>query len=115
MVAGQRVTAVVEGVVPAPGGHVVTVNAVVPNRGNAMFAGSAASLSLPVGTRAMLVVPAAAIIREGDLVGVRVRLGEGTDLRWIRTGRQLDGQVEVLSGLAAGDQVIVPPPAGEGR
>ncbi|HSR14955.1 MAG TPA: efflux RND transporter periplasmic adaptor subunit [Gemmatimonadales bacterium] len=114
-VAGQPVEAVVEGVVPAPGGHVMTVNAMVPNRGDAVFAGSAASLALPLGTRPAILVPGAAIVREGDLTGVRVRVAEGSDLRWIRTGRPRDGQVEVLSGLAAGDQVIVPPAAAEGR
>lgn len=114
-VAGRPVEAVVEGVVPAPGGHVVTVNAMVPNQGDAAFAGSAASLALPLGTRPAILVPGTAIVREGDLTGVRVRVAGGSDLRWIRTGRPRDGQVEVLSGLAPGDQVIVPPAAAEGR
>ncbi|MBS1241568.1 MAG: hypothetical protein H6R40_995 [Gemmatimonadetes bacterium] len=115
-IAGQPVEALVEGVVPAPGGNVVTVNAMVPNRDNAVFAGSAASLSLPVGTRSAMVLPDEAIVREGDLTGVRVRTAEGSDLRWVRIGKSVAGQVEVLSGLTAGEQVIVPPPpAAEGR
>jgi RND family efflux transporter MFP subunit len=114
-IAGVPVEALVEGVVPAPGGNVMTVNAMVPNRDNAVFAGSAASLSLPVGTRTAVVVPAEAIVREGDLTGVRIRTPQGSEVRWVRTGRPVGGQVEVLSGLNAGDQVIMPPSAAEGR
>jgi multidrug resistance efflux pump len=114
-IAGGPVEALVEGVVPAPGGNVMTVNAMVPNRDNAVFAGSAASLSLPVGTRTAVVVPAEAIVREGDLTGVRIRTGQGSEVRWVRTGRVFGGRVEVLSGLGAGDQVIMPPSAAEGR
>ena len=114
-IAGVPVEALVEGVVPAPGGNVMTVNAMVPNRDNAAFAGSAASLALPVGTRTAVVLPAGAILREGDLTGVRVRTEQGSDVRWVRTGRSVAGRVEVLSGLNAGDMVILPPSAAEGR
>jgi len=114
-VAGREVTARVEGVASAPGGHMVTVNAVVANRDDVAFAGSAATLALPMGTRRVITVPAAAIVREGDLTGVRVKTSSGAELRWVRAGRERAGRVEVLSGLSAGDQVIVPQGTGEGK
>lgn len=114
-VAGRAVTATVEGVAPAPGGHMVTVNAIVANRDDAAFAGSAATLALPLGMRRVITVPAAAVGREGDLTGVRVRTATGADLRWVRIGRERGGQVEVLSGLSAGDLVLVPSGTAEGK
>ncbi|HEX9166867.1 MAG TPA: efflux RND transporter periplasmic adaptor subunit [Gemmatimonadales bacterium] len=114
-VAGHAVTATVEGVASAPGGHVVTVNAIVANTEDAAFAGSAATLALPMGVRRVITAPAAAVVREGDLTGVRVKTATGADLRWVRIGRERGGQVEILSGLSAGDQVIVPAGTAEGK
>jgi hypothetical protein len=103
------------GIASAPGGHVVTVNAIVANRDDAAFGGSAATLDLPMGTRLAITVPAGAVMREGDLTGVRVKTATGADLRWVRIGRERGGQVEILSGLSAGDQVIVPQGTAEGK
>ncbi len=106
-VAGQPVEAVVEGLAPAPGGHLVTVNALVANRGGAAFPGSAATLALPQGERRAILLPDAALVREGDLTGVYLRKGGVTDLRWVRLGRRAGGHAEVVAGLAPGDTVIV--------
>ncbi len=104
------VSAVVEGVVPAAG-NVYTVNAVVPNPGRRLAAGGAASLAIPQGTRAALLVPVAAIRREGDLTGVTVREATGDELRWVRLGDAHGELVEVTSGLRAGATIVVPPAA----
>lgn len=103
---GQPDSATVEGVVPAMGG-LYAVNAIVGNRTGRHLAGSAATLAIPVGGHRGLAVPTAAIIREGDLVGVMLRTAQGDVRRWIRTGATLNGQVEVTAGLRAGDQVVV--------
>lgn len=103
-----RTVARVEGVVPAPAGNAYTVNAVVDNRDALLLPGSTATLSLPQGRRRAVVVPLAAIRREGDLTGVLVRLASGDELRWIRLGAAAGDQVEVLGGLRAGDRVVVP-------
>jgi hypothetical protein len=105
------VDAVVEGLAPAPGGGVVTVNAMIRNAGRAWFAGSAATLFIPLGDRRTVLVPAAAVVREGDLTGVRVWRGGVLELRWVRLGPGRGNQVEVLTGLTPGDSVHVP--AGE--
>jgi RND family efflux transporter MFP subunit len=107
-VEGARVPATVEGVVPAPAGSVYTVNAIVDNRGGRLLPGSAATLSLPRGARRAVVVPAAAVRREGDLTGVLVRGAAGDELRWVRLGTSSGSGVEVLAGLRAGEQVVIP-------
>lgn len=111
---GVRAEARVEGVVPVAG-SMYTVNAIVDNSGGRHLAGAAAVLALPVGTRETMVVPARAIERQGDLAGVRVRLEDGVELRWVRIGRVAGDSVEVLSGLRDGEQVVVPSARPEGR
>ncbi len=117
--AGQRVEAtieghpavgVVEGAVPAQGGALYTVNALVSNASGGLVSGGAATLLLPQGMRRVVVVPAGAVVREGDLTGVRLAATAGPDLRWVRLGRALGSDVEVLSGLKAGEQVLVAVP-----
>lgn len=105
---GRTVRATVEGVVPADAGNLYTVNAVVPNADRALLAGSTATIALPLGARAALLVPSAAVRREGDLTGVIVRTASGDDLRWVRVGRTVNGAVEVKSGLRADEQIVVP-------
>ena len=109
-VEGRAVDAVVEGVVPAAAGNLYTVNAIVANTDRSLLAGSTASLALPLGQRPGLVVPAAALRREGDLTGVIVRTTQADELRWVRVGHVQGGAAEVTSGLRAGDTIVVPPP-----
>lgn len=105
---GRPVRAIVEGVVPAAAGNLYTVNALLPNPGNLFLPGSAATVSLPLGTRRSVVVPIAALIREGDLTGVTLRTADGDQLRWIRLGAGAGDVIEVTAGLRAGDRVLVP-------
>lgn len=109
---GEPATAVVEGVVPAPGGNLYTVNAIVENRDGRYLAGSAATLSLAQGVARTIVIPASALVREGDLTGVHVR---GGGIRWIRVGRAFADSVEVVSGLRDGDRIVIPAAVAEGR
>jgi cobalt-zinc-cadmium efflux system membrane fusion protein len=52
-------------------------------------------------------VPAAAVIYEGDTARVWVAQADRSiALRQIRTGRNNDGLVEVVSGLTAGETVV---------
>lgn len=101
-------TGLVEGVVPSPGANLYTVNAVVDNADGRFLSGSAATIALPQGTRPAILVPAAAVRHEGDLTGVYVRTGHGTELRWVKPGRLIGDSVEVLSGIRDGDQVVIP-------
>ena len=105
---GQPYRAVVEGVIPAMAGNLYTINALVPNSGLTILSGSTATLALPTGERSTLVVPASAVMREGDLTGVMLRTDQGDELRWVRLGATAAGVVEVSSGLRPGDRVVVP-------
>jgi RND family efflux transporter MFP subunit len=76
--------------------------------------GLAAKVMIPIGTATKRVVPAAALIRRGELVAVNVVTAQGaTQLRQVRVGPavQADGQalVEVLAGLSDGEQVLLNP------
>jgi RND family efflux transporter MFP subunit len=53
-------------------------------------------------------IPSEAVITKGDLKGVYVVSQQKTAvLRWIRLGRQVGSEVEVLSGLQQGETLIV--------
>ena len=54
----------------------------------------------------------AAVIRRGDLTGVRLRTDGATPLRWIRLGARHGGMVEVLGGLQVDDTILVPDAVG---
>ena len=105
---GRAVGAIVEGVVPAQAGNLYMVNAIVANPGTRILPGSTATLHLPTGARRALVVPAAAILRQGDLTGVTVRTPQGDETRWVRLGATAGSVVAVDAGLRAGDMVVVP-------
>jgi RND family efflux transporter MFP subunit len=105
----QPARGTVEGVVPAGSGATYTVNAIVENPGRRFLPHSAATLAVPAGEpRRVAVVPAAAVTRDGDLTGVRVVRDGAVELRWVRLGRRVGTDIEVLAGLAAGDTVVVP-------
>ena len=100
------VRATVEGVVPS-GGNLYTINAMVPNSAGRFLSGSAATLALPRGTRRAILIPAGAVVRQGDLTGVRTASAGKISLRWVKLGPTQGGAIEVLSGLAPGDTVLV--------
>jgi RND family efflux transporter MFP subunit len=95
------VRATIEGVVPATAANLYTINALVPNAGSSLLAGSRATLAVPTGQRRVLVMPLSGLVREGDLTGVTLRTAQGDD-------RALGDMVEVTAGLRAGDRVVIP-------
>ena len=69
--------------------------------GRAVFAG---------GTRGVLAIPAAAVTERGQLESVMVADGGYAHTRLITIGQKSGDQVEVLSGLSAGERVVCPRP-----
>jgi RND family efflux transporter MFP subunit len=67
---------------------------------------------VPVGERPALLVPAAAVAKRFGIDFVRVKAGEGEVERAVITGEAADvggtPSVEILTGLVAGDEVILP-------
>jgi multidrug efflux pump subunit AcrA (membrane-fusion protein) len=77
--------------------------------GNPPLPGMFGRISVPVGRADRLVVPRAAVRTVGQLELVDVPGPDGTlTRRFVRTGRPVDGKVEVLSGLAEGERVALP-------
>lgn len=105
-VEGHPATAIIEGVVPSGAGTVYTVNALIENQNGVLLPGSSATLAIPSGMRRAVLIPASALVREGDLTGVRVQSPAGPTLRWVRVGEERQGVIEVRSGLAAGDVLL---------
>lgn len=64
------------------------------------------------GTRQVLAVPRAAVETQGQLQSVMVEEGGVARARLVSLGAAREETVEVLSGLRAGDRLILPRPAG---
>lgn len=71
--------------------------------------GTYARLDLPVGKRAVLLVPTDAVDRLGQIERVRLVRADGrVVLQTVRTGKRHGDLVEILSGLRAGEKVVRP-------
>jgi RND family efflux transporter MFP subunit len=78
--------------------------------------GVAVTALVPVGTRQGVAIPQSAVVRRGQLTGVRVVTDEGELIRWVRLGRAvaptvtgddtIEPRVEVLSGLEPGERIV---------
>jgi RND family efflux transporter MFP subunit len=102
--------------VPAadPRSRTFTVRATVDNPDLELRPGMFARLTLAGGERAALTIPSRAVVRRGPLTGVFVvETGPQGDaharLRWITLGEDRDDRVEVLTGLDAGESIVVEP------
>ena len=64
--------------------------------------------SFPIGETKGLAVPSSAVVDHGELQGIFVVGAEGkVEYRLVKTGKTFGNQVEILSGLAAGEKVAV--------
>jgi RND family efflux transporter MFP subunit len=63
------------------------------------------------GQRTVIEIPENAVIERGQLDGVFIHSAGKAHLRLIRLGKRNSGNVEILSGLAAGEKVILNPRA----
>jgi len=66
------------------------------------------------GSRAVLAIPAAAVMERGQLQSVMVAEDGLAHTRLVTVGQKAHDNVEALSGLSAGEKVICPIPAGLG-
>jgi RND family efflux transporter MFP subunit len=76
---------------------------------NPLLPGMFGRLTIPVGEAKRVWVPRAAVTRLGQLDLVEAAAGDGTlARRFVRVGREAGDKVEILSGLAPGEQVALP-------
>lgn len=72
-----------------------------------IYSGMFGRLLLPLGDEELLLIPQDTIKRVGQLTLVDVVVGDEVIRRHVQIGRKHRGDVEVLSGLVAGEQVVV--------
>jgi cobalt-zinc-cadmium efflux system membrane fusion protein len=88
----------------------VPVRLEVPNPDGVLRPGMSANVSIPIGETSgqVVAVPIAAVQRVGDKWAVFTPKGPGVfEAKPVGRGRDLGGEVEILSGLAAGTEVVV--------
>jgi RND family efflux transporter MFP subunit len=97
-----------------PGTHTAQVRLDLPAASGRLSPGTFARVWLPTqsGTSSRLYVPAQAIVRRAEMTGLYVIAPNGNPiLRQVRLGRALNGTVEILTGVSAGERVAVDPQA----
>lgn len=83
----------------------------LPDLATNLTPGMFARVHFVVGEAMRLTVPAASVVRRGEVSAVYVRSGDGRiGLRQVRLGEAVgNGEIEVLAGLEEGEQLIVDP------
>lgn len=73
-----------------------------------LFPGMLVTVRVAVGEKSALLIPSSAVLIRGELRAVYVKNEQGqAQLRQVRLGRQHNGEVEILAGLNAGEQIAV--------
>jgi len=90
-----------------PSTRSVTVRGLVPNADAALKPGMFLTVTLAKEQRTALVVPEQALVPEQAKQYVYVLAGERVAKREVRIGRREPGLVEVVSGVAEGDHVVI--------
>ncbi len=84
------------------------IHVLLDNPEGKIRSGMFARISIGKADKGTLLVPRLAVFRRGQLEGVYVVGAENrAHLRWIRTGVEQDQQIEILSGLNPGEDVVV--------
>jgi len=108
---GAPVQGRVEEIVPTldPGSRSFTVK--IGLSGGLLRSGMFGRARFPMGERRALLVPASAIVRQGQVEQVFVVENGVAKSRLVTTGAARGDRVEALSGLRAGESVVAPVPA----
>ncbi|MCP9440134.1 MAG: efflux RND transporter periplasmic adaptor subunit [Nitrospira sp.] len=104
----QELTGTVAQILPAgdPQTHTFTVNVDLPATPG-LKSGMFGRFQLERGTHQTILLPDTALAERGQLVSIFVVGPDGiAGLRWVKTGRRFDSQVEILSGVNVGESVL---------
>jgi membrane fusion protein, heavy metal efflux system len=88
-----------------PTTRTLKVRVALPNPDQGLKPEMFGTIHVKAGTHQALVVPAAAIIREGNATIAFVKNAGKPEQRTVTVGQTVDGNVEILTGLRAGDEV----------
>lgn len=103
-----RLTGTIGEVVPAVDPATRSFPVKVYLNGGAFRSGVYVRIIIPEGTRKALLVPRSAVVEKGQLSGVYAVDDQGVmTYRIVKTGRTYGDDVEVVSGLAAGERIAV--------
>jgi len=102
------VTAVVGEIAPAAdsGSRTFNVKLELPADTD-LRAGQFARVSIPLANRQALLVPAGAVLQRGQMEIVFVLENRRARLRLVKTGKRFGPEVELVSGVYAGEQVVI--------
>ena len=112
----QSLSATIQQIVPASNAQSRSFLIKIPltNSGK-LISGMFGRIALPIGaTKETLLIPTTALIQRGQLQGVYVLETAGEKsitqsiamMRWVKTGKTQDGQIEIVSGLKVGDRIV---------
>jgi RND family efflux transporter MFP subunit len=99
-------------IVPAidPSSHTFTVKVDLPTSPQ-IHSGLFGRARFPTGVRNVLAVPITAVVQRGQMQWVLVVENQTAHARIVSIGDHTKDQVEVLSGLTAGEKIVAPAPA----
>jgi hypothetical protein len=83
----------------------------LPESGGDLYPGQFVDVQFTVGSKQALLIPAASVVHRAEVTAVYVVSDGVPALRQIRAGALLGAQIEVLAGLAAGEQIATDPVA----
>ena len=90
--------------------HTFLVRVNLPEGEHHVYPGMHTKVAFVTGAEERLVIPQAAVVHRSEVTGVYVSEAGKPRFRYIRPGRELpEQQIEVLSGLAVGEQVLLDP------
>jgi RND family efflux transporter MFP subunit len=110
--ANQTLNGTIQQIVPAADSNSRSFLVKIPlNNSGRLISGMFGRIALPVdGEQETILIPTNALMQRGQLQGVYVVEANGSQstavLRWVKTGQQREGQVEIVSGLMTGDRII---------
>jgi RND family efflux transporter MFP subunit len=92
-----------------PASNTFRVRVDLPEVGPTLYPGVFVKVGFVVGETQRLLIPESAVVHRSELTAVYRVTGDVVVLQQIRLGRRFGDRVEVLAGLAAGDEVAVDP------
>jgi len=94
-----------------PNSRTILVKLDLPDAQN-LRAGQFGRVAMPVGESTALRIPASAIVHHGQMEIVFVVKDSSAQLRLVKTGKRIGDEVELVSGVEAGEKIVVEDAAG---